>query len=971
MVFKHAKGRSLFTLDSITSMCHLESQHFTSHVAFLRSCYTGNLTCCSSWNLGVYVALLTGHQSCDSVTEESVAHVLNLIMKCSHYYRTKELKPDCASFGCETVPEECVAHNAVFNILHFLVDVDFMSVENPNNDHVSYAMAVFPVYAGVDIKNIYEDNFRDRTVSDGVTTVSGLYFNIKEDLFSEYLMLDIVYPSLGIFSIVILMWIYIGSFFITLMAIVNIAMSLTIAYFLYVVVLRIPFFPFMNLTSVILLVGIGADDTFVFCDVWKQVSRDRTNVAQVILMMQTLNHAALSMFVTSLTTASAFFTNTVSTITSIKCFGIFSGLAILSNFILSITWLPAVIAFQDTYLGGLEDHGESMHGSGRKARYKQLWRMIRKRITDWSRVFFEKVLPFIVIRLRYAWLVLCTLLMVGGFCTIFVYPKLHLPSVPHFQLFQSSHPFEQYDFVYRKLFWFEKSQNGAEYSNLPIIVVWGVKEKDTGNRLDPDSKGSLVLDGNLDVSHPDSQAWLLQFCQRLRNQTFLKPPDGWQLENCFIESLKYWMEFRDCDDVNMAPCCRNATFPYDASLFQYCLEMATHDLHQEYPAYFDKRKPGPRFLAVNNSISALLVEFDSRTSFSYVYEDMKEFVDHVDGWMKDQLETAPEGMSGGWFTSDLDFFDLQDHLARGAPLALGLSVIIATLVLLLTTGNIVISCCAIASIAGTLFVTIGTLVLLGWQLNIMESVILSVAVGLAIDFTVHYGVAYSLAPAQDREGRVVFSLSRMGSAIAMAALTTFTAGVLMMPANILSYTQMGTFLVLITTVSWTFSTFFFHSVCRICGPEGHTGSLSWLCVCCRKDHVLLLQRYGSGVAPVNRFEVHHVCQEYYQSSTSSSESAMEAPMQPCNLDQDPEVEGTQLEGHEGHGPEVQGPEVQGSDTLSTFVSHPQEKAATYQSAVEYHNGHYVSHVVPSSGVNGKPALLPNKDPSIPNVWVKR
>lgn len=156
---------------------------------------------------------------------------------------------------------------------------------------------------------------------------------------------------------------------------------------------------------------------------------------------------------------------------------------------------------------------------------------------------------------------------------------------------------------------------------------------------------------------------------------------------------------------------------------------------------------------------------------------------------------------------------------------MALSVAVAFSVMLLTTWNIIISLYAILSIAGTIFVTVGSLVLLGWELNVLESVTISVAVGLSVDFAVHYGVAYRLAPEPSREGKVIFSLSRMGSAIAMAAVTTFVAGAMMMPSTVLAYTQLGTFMMLIMCISWAFATFFFQCMCCCLGPQGTCGQI--------------------------------------------------------------------------------------------------------------------------------------------------
>lgn len=201
------------------------------------------------------------------------------------------------------------------------------------------------------------------------------------------------------------------------------------------------------------------------------------------------------------------------------------------------------------------------------------------------------------------------------------------------------------------------------------------------------------------------------------------------------------------------------------------------------------------------------------------------FVLQVDAWITEELRYAPAGLSHGWFISNLEFYDLQDSLSGGTLVAMALSVAVAFSVMLLTTWNVIISLYAILSIAGTIFVTVGSLVLLGWELNVLESVTISVAVGLSVDFAVHYGVAYRLAPEPDREGKVIFSLSRMGSAIAMAALTTFVAGAMMMPSTVLAYTQLGTFMMLIMCISWAFATFFFQCMCRCLGPQGTCGQI--------------------------------------------------------------------------------------------------------------------------------------------------
>ena len=92
-------------------------------------------------------------------------------------------------------------------------------------------------------------------------------------------------------------------------------------------------------------------------------------------------------------------------------------------------------------------------------------------------------------------------------------------------------------------------------------------------------------------------------------------------------------------------------------------------------------------------------------------------------------------------------------------------------------------------------VTVGILLLLGWQLNILESVVITLAIGLrlvikyfhhhchwaqvyhpssphnyqyaspSVDFTLHYGIMYKLSGETSRERAVTFSIATMASPV--------------------------------------------------------------------------------------------------------------------------------------------------------------------------------------------------------------
>jgi len=102
---------------------------------------------------------------------------------------------------------------------------------------------------------------------DNVTRVVAMDFGLKEALFNDYMVRDVLFLSAGAAIVFLLMWWYTASIFLTSMAILAVVLSLSVAYFIYTFVFELDFFPFMNLLAAVIVVGIGADDVFVYVQV--------------------------------------------------------------------------------------------------------------------------------------------------------------------------------------------------------------------------------------------------------------------------------------------------------------------------------------------------------------------------------------------------------------------------------------------------------------------------------------------------------------------------------------------------------------------------------------------------------------------------------------------------------------------------------------------------------------------------------
>ncbi|TRY78598.1 hypothetical protein TCAL_06908 [Tigriopus californicus] len=824
------RGRDLFTHDNVMSMCTVESTHLRDAPQFKDLCETqGPVDCCPGWNLGGYIALLNNRSSCFGITPEDVQYTKELLYLCSRYYHNGDLFPDCmhSQRHCRHIPKLCATYNAVYNIFHFLTDDQFMARDIPlNRTRLTYAMAFLPI-ARSSATLDYFHAISKETITDGRTKVVAMDFGLKETLFDEYLFEDAVYLGVAGGLIVLAILVYTQSFFLTLTTTLSIVFSLSLAYFLYSMLFGIDFFPFMNILAAVIAIGVGADDTFILVKSWSMQKPD-PNLSlpdqMEKLVLNTLQHSTLSMLVTSLTTAMAFFASYISSITAIKCFSIFAGLAIMCNFLLMISWTPASLVVYQRYCQTtcccclIPTPGIQRIDT---CRLGQILCSARTSINGWCRGLFERRLPHVIMLPRYLWVGALGSLFVGSVIVVLYRPGLRLPDKEQFQLFNANHIFERYDMFYKKFFAFEQSVTRDISMRMPLRFLWGVKSIDNGDNLNPADMGSLVLDPGFDLTTPDAQRWMLKFCHDARKQSFYSHTMGPQLSNCFMETFKKWMD-RRCNDTlsgkDKTPCCQATKFPYPNNVFEKCLVLAIGDLYATPTDFWIPGVAGPKFNITTSKVQAMIVEYDAWQIFSYSHHEMSEFYHGVNNWFSDMARTAPPELQGGFFVSYLSFYDVQSSLSRDTLVAIALALMVAVLVLFICTFNVFLSLISVLTVCAIIFVSIAILVLLGWKLNILESVAITFAIGLSVDFTLHYSIMYRQSIDSDSELNVIYSVTNMSAPITMAALTTMIAGLCLIPSRVLAYIQIGTFIVIVMTISWLYSTFFFQSILRIIGP---------------------------------------------------------------------------------------------------------------------------------------------------------
>ena len=851
--FEHRNGSDLMTFESVRTMCDVDNR-LRQLSPLKNSCFrpsTQHKHCCRTWSLSNYVALLANRTQCSEISRDDVSALRQLLARCVQFYENETLEKcqyDDVTRGrtsCASVPSECLRHGVVFDVLHYIADSSFLRLEadgKTRTPRMRYAMSFLPHAVGKEAEALYlafKDEESQLFAHKSSVRIVALNFGLKEFLFDYYIAFDSVYFCAALLAVVAIMWVYTKSFFLTVMAALSIIISVVISFCLYSCIYGIQFFPYMNLMALVLLVGIGADDVFLYCRVWCLAKRERNVGTLEKVVSDTLRHAALSMFVTSFTTAAALLANITSDITALKCFSIFSSTAVIVIFLMMLTWIPASIVIHDKYfaqacfycssdahVATTTEHNNNNSSNSKANVCSQICRVVCElysRLKMASRTVFECILPYVVIRMRYLWLAIFGGLGVAGVFIVLYYPKLRLPSSFEFQVFARTHPFEVYDFVMKENFDFELVMSSNSL-HVPITVVWGVHAQDTGDKLDPHGQTQLRLVDGFNMYTEAAQLTLLRFCHELRLSAWYQATPGISYTNCLMQPFRDYMKL-PCFDLpgeENNTCCGHTQFPFPPQLFRECLQQWLIEIERtrHLPFFYVDPDVGPRYSKETGEVVALVTQVHSKQTFSFNYRDMNHFYKSVNSWVEANTEQSPPELASPWFVSDLDFYDLQASLANGTPVAIGVSITIATIVALLTTRNVLITLWAMLSISATIFVVVAILVLIGWQLNVLEAVTLTVAVGLAMDFTLHYGMGYRLATDPDRESRVISSMTRIGSPVAMAALSTFTAGAFVLPATIQACRQLGVFLLIVTSVSWTYSTFFFQSLLRAVGPIG-------------------------------------------------------------------------------------------------------------------------------------------------------
>ena len=161
---------------------------------------------------------------------------------------------------------------------------------------------------------------------------------------------DLMYTTASIFFVFCYITYHCQSIFLGAMGMLQIVLTLPAALFVYRMIFMISFFNQLHILAIYLVLGIGADDIFVFVDAWRQSAALFSHSAD--RMDYTWRRASKAMLITSSTTIAAFIATATNKIMPISSFAIYASLGIFLNYVFCITLFPTIVMIHHRRLYG-------------------------------------------------------------------------------------------------------------------------------------------------------------------------------------------------------------------------------------------------------------------------------------------------------------------------------------------------------------------------------------------------------------------------------------------------------------------------------------------------------------------------------------------------------------------------------------------------------------------------------------------
>ena len=714
-------------------------------------------------------------------------------------------------------------------------------------------------------------------------------FDVQQLEFQRIVQTDMLFSIFSIMFVYYWMTVHTGSLFLASLGMLQIVCSLPIGNGIYKLLFGIEYFDTLHTLVIFLVLGVGADDIFVLNDGWTQtaeiVNREdyKTEVEYLGARMQiAYARTAQAVFNTSFTTSMAFVATAISPIMPISTFGIFAALCIVINYFMVITVTPTFILFHHVHVKKHEDkmcailcclcnffkkNATTTDSSDFKERDELqkekaeiqegtpnneledgksgVAAVQAEPATGIVEVFFEKAyIPTMMYEIKgYKVVALFSVIVCFIWGAFQVNNALKLtPPQQQEQWFPSTHMFTGFIDDNSNMF-----LGGTENQYVTMnfyLGIDGIDRNDNAgggsfNIYEPNTnRGTVMFNDDFDITNSDTQADILNACQELRDQpcTVKGGCENGKLVRfegvvCFLEEFDAWLI---SDKSTTRGALSSADFLTHLTEFRADTKPKSDPIVGSWESQIGVIEGKIKFITIQAvSSMQLLLPVDVKVDVRKAVDDVLEKInlsskDHpTTGEMKTEA-----GISWTWMITELG---LVESLFQGFAICFP----VAFMVILVATGNLIVSFFAIFCIIFIVGGVMGLVQFLGWDLGVAESIAGIIVVGFSVDYAVHlahmYMEGFHAAGMKTRGTRFEYACSHMGSTVVAGAVTTAGSGIFMLLCQLSFFVKMATLIVSTIIYSLTYAMCMFMPLLLLWGPDTTFGDVNVVWI---KENVL-------------------------------------------------------------------------------------------------------------------------------------
>lgn len=650
------------------------------------------------------------------------------------------------------------------------------------------------------------------------------------DEFISILLQDMMFALIAVVFVFLCVWFHTGSFFLAAVGMVEIVLSIPLAFVIYRTVFGFQYFAAINSMTLFVVLAIGADDIFVIMDAYQQSLLNESLCTSLQTRMTWVyRRSAGAMFVTSLTTMAAFIASGSSTLVDVQSFGIFAAFVIFVDFCLVITWFPACLVWYHNNLESRSCCCRRILVDNSTERARKMWQDPQDGKPVQQKRWVEQILggplaSFVVKRRA---------LILGFFAIVSACGGAGgaqiRPATSSDQFLPSDHPFQRIFDIMNGEF-----PSSSQDENAKVYLNWGLEDVDrSGVNLlrDVTNKGSVVYDEGFRFDEA-AQLHILKVCEEVYQYRssvsgFLSAdPEADVLAgkvDCPLFDLKAWLE----DQGKPFP------VPFDevgSTLVDFLgapvpdAEDASQTFDQKWTRYlgFSRAMGQLRFITIG-------VESTLRDTGRDTHDTLEVQYSFFEDWVETLNRQAPRSADGAFHTA-ANFMWVWMHtqtvFVSSAVTGMISGSVLAFVVVLLATQQILVAFASFLTILGVLTSVLGSMVALGWELGTIESICLTILAGFSVDYVVHLAHAFVHADKKDRSDKVQTALDEIGISVLFGMFTSASAAFALIACQIQFFHKFGVFLLMTVSMSWVWANLGFMASMAVFGPDDETPS--WL-----------------------------------------------------------------------------------------------------------------------------------------------